>query len=55
MENATIVNGVEGGKHVVNGPLTTDVTKEVTPSLLVNEIDKQIVKIRPMATPVDQL
>ena len=29
MENATIVNGVEGGKHVVNGPLTTDVTKEI--------------------------
>ena len=55
MEDTKIVNGVEGGKHVVDGPLTTDVTKEVSPSLLVNEIDKQIVKIRPMATPVDQL
>ena len=53
--NATIVNGVENGQHVVNGPLTTEVTNQASPSLLVNEIDRQIVKIRPMATPVDQL
>ena len=53
--NATIVNGVENGQHVVNGPLTTEITNQASPSLLVNEIDRQIVKIRPMATPVDQL
>ncbi|MGN1245897.1 MAG: DUF5309 family protein, partial [Muribaculaceae bacterium] len=53
--NSTIVNGVENGQHVVDGPLTTEVTNQASPSLLVNEIDRQIVKIRPMATPVDQL
>lgn len=55
MENSTIVTGVEGGQHVVNGPLTTENVSVASPTLLVNEIDKQIVKIRPMATPVDQL
>lgn len=55
MENQTIVTGIEGGQHVVNGPLTTENTAVASPSLLVNEIDKQIVKIRPMATPIDQL
>lgn len=53
--NATIVNGVENGQHVVNGPLTTEVSNQASAGLLVNEIDRQIVKIRPMATPVDQL
>ncbi|MBR5102616.1 MAG: hypothetical protein IK092_05785, partial [Muribaculaceae bacterium] len=50
-----LVAGVEGGTHVVDGPLTTDVTREAAPELLLNEIDKQITKIRPMATPIDQL
>lgn len=52
---ATLVTGVAGGKHVVDGPVTTDVAREASPDLLLNEIDKEIVKIRPMATPVDQL
>ncbi len=52
---AVVVPGVEGGKHVVDGPLTTDVTREEAPDLLLNEIDREIVKIRPMATPIDQL
>ena len=50
-----LVAGVAGGKHVVDGPLTTDVAREGSPDLLLNEIDRQIVKIRPMATPIDQL
>ena len=50
-----LVAGVAGGKHVVDGPLSTDVAREASPELLLNEIDSQIVKIRPMATPVDQL
>lgn len=50
-----LVTGVAGGKHVVDGPLTTDVAREGSPDLLLNEIDRQIVKIRPMATPIDQL
>lgn len=55
MEDTKIVTGTEGGQHVVNGPLTTELTNTASASLLMNEIDKQIVKIRPMATPVDQL
>ena len=51
----TLVTGVEGGKHVVNGPLTIDAVQESENGMLLNEIDKQIVKIRPMATPIDQL
>lgn len=50
-----LVTGVDGGKHVVNGPLTLDAVQESGNGLLLNEIDKQIVKIRPMATPIDQL
>ena len=50
-----LVTGVEGGKHVVNGPLTLDAVNESGSGMLLNEIDKQIVKIRPMATPIDQL
>ena len=52
---AAIVPGVAGGRHVADEPLTTDLTREASPELLLSEIDQQIVKIRPMATPVDQL
>ena len=52
---AGIVPGVAGGSHVTDEPLTTDLTRQASPSLLLNEIDRQIVKIRPMATPIDQL
>lgn len=52
---AAIIPGVAGGRHVVDGPLTTDLTREASPDLLLNEIDRQIVKIRPMATPIDQI
>ncbi len=50
-----IVAGVEDGRHVVDGPLTTDLSREGSPDLLLNEIDQQIVKIRPMSTPIDQI
>ena len=52
---AAIIPGSAGGKHVVDGPLTTDLTREASPSLLLNEIDQQITKIRPMSTPIDQI
>ncbi len=35
--------------------LTTSVTNELAPDLLRNDIDQRIVKIRPMATPLDQI
>ena len=50
-----LVAGIEGGEHVVNGPLTTDVVHQSSSDYLLSEIDKQITRIRPMATPVDQL
>ena len=40
---------------MVDEPLTTDLSRETSPDLLLNEIDQQIVKVRPMATPIDQL
>ena len=33
----------------------TDIVREGSPSLLRSEVDKHIVKIRPMSTPIDQL
>ena len=50
-----LITGVEDGKHVVDGPLTTELSNEGSPDLLLNEIDQQIVKIRPMSTPIDQI
>lgn len=49
------VAGVAGGKHIVGEPLTVALTNAESPDLLVNEIDRRLVKIRPMATPIDQL
>lgn len=37
--------------HINNRPLTTQLTREIAPDLLTNEIDSRIVKIRPSAPP----
>lgn len=50
-----IVAGAAGGKHVEGEPLTLTASREASPGLLRNEIDRRIVKVRPMATPVDQI
>ena len=50
-----IVNGANGGSHVSDGPLTTTAIREASPDLLLSEIDQRVVKVRPMATPVDQI
>ena len=52
---AAIIPGMSGGKLVTGEPVTTDIVRENSPSLLRNEVDKRIVKIRPMSTPIDQL
>lgn len=52
---AVIVPGIAGGKHIAGEPLTLTNTEEASPGLLRNEIDQRIVKIRPMATPIDQI
>lgn len=50
-----VVTGAVGGKHIGGEPLTLTNSKEVAPELLRNEVDSRIVKIRPMATPIDQI
>lgn len=50
-----VVTGTAGGKHIAGEPLTMELAKTESPDLLRNEIDRRIVKIRPMATPIDQL
>lgn len=50
-----VVTGTAGGKHIAGKPLTVELAKTESPDLLRNEIDRRIVKIRPMATPIDQL
>ena len=50
-----VIPGANDGRHVVDGPLTTELSREGSPDLLLNEIDQQIVKIRPMSTPIDQI
>jgi len=54
-EKERIVSGMAGGKHVSGQPLTTEMAVEASPSLLQNSIDSAMVKIRPMATPLDQI
>lgn len=49
------VSGIGGGVHITGTPLTTDNAGEASPALLSNAIDGAIVKIRPMATPLDQI
>lgn len=53
--SAMIVPGTLGGNHVASEPLTLTNSAEASPGLAVSEIDRRIVKIRPMATPVDQI
>lgn len=57
MENRKnyLTDGVSNGVHVSGVPLTTEVTNQAVPGLLTNAIDKAVVKIRPMATPIDQI
>ena len=53
--NQRIVAGAAGGSHVAGAPLTTTATRIASPELLVNSIDRHIVKINPSSTPVDQI
>lgn len=53
--NNYLTDGVSNGVHVSGVPLTTEVTNQAVPGLLTNAIDKAVVKIRPMATPIDQI
>lgn len=52
---AAVVTGTAGGKHVTGAPLTTSLSREASPELLRNEIDERVTRIRPSATPIDQI
>lgn len=54
-QNPNLVAGLAGGTHVSGAPLTTDLVNAAAPGLLTNDIDRAIVRIRPMATPLDQI
>ena len=43
------------GRIISGTPLTTEITREYSKELLMNEVDKRITKVRPMSTPIDQL
>ncbi len=53
--NPVIATGASGASHVLNSPVTTTISQQASADLLTNEIDSRIVKIRPMATPIDQI
>lgn len=54
MAAAAIPN--EGGGTTITGePLTTDVTREVSPELLENDVYDKVVKVRPSNTPIDTI
>lgn len=42
-------------KEITGQPLTTALARENAPELLRNDVDERITKLRPMATPVDQI
>lgn len=50
-----IASGHAGGRHITDGPLTTPMINEAAPGLLRNDIDTRVARIRPMATPIDQI
>lgn len=54
-ENKNIAPGTAGGKHISGTPATTETIERAAPGLLLNSIDRRIVKVRPMSTPIDQL
>lgn len=51
----TATGAAAGATHVTDGPLTTSLTAKKAPGLLLSAIDSRIVKIRPSATPLDQI
>jgi len=50
-----MISSSENGTQISNAVLTTTITNTQAPGLLRSSIDERIVKIRPMATPIDQL
>ena len=52
---AVVLAGMAGGSGVDGAPLTVANSREASSELLKSAVDRRVVKIRPMATPVDQI
>lgn len=51
-----ITTGIAGEQNIVSGaPLTTDLASQASPSLMLTGIDRAVTRVRPMATPLDQI
>lgn len=53
--NNNILSSNNGSSHVVDTPLTNSIMRTAAPDLLVSEVDRKVVTIRPMSTPIDQI
>lgn len=53
--NNNILSSNNGASHVVDTPLTNSIMRTAAPDLLVSEVDRKVVTIRPMSTPIDQI
>ena len=52
---AVVLAGMAGGAGVDGAPLTVANAREASGELLRSAVDRRVVKIRPMATPIDQI
>ncbi len=51
-----ITTGIAGNQNIVSGaPLTTQLATEASPMLMGASIDRAVTRVRPMATPLDQI
>lgn len=51
-----ITTGIAGNQNIVSGaPLTTHLATEASPTLMGASIDRAVTRVRPMATPLDQI
>jgi len=52
----TVVEGTDGaGKHITGDALSTEITKQNSPDLILPDVDDRITKISPYKNPVDQI
>ncbi len=52
--SVAVVPDTDGnGNTIVGGPLSTDITREVSENLLLRDVSKDVVKVRPNSTPLD--
>lgn len=52
----SLTTGTSGYQtHISGAPLTTDLASDASPTLLTSSIDRAVTRVRPMATPLDQI